>query len=659
MTIASTQPQDGILLGIECGGTRTLALACDRSGTLLKRIESGAANLRLVSDSVLLQRFSDLRDALPPVLALGAGMAGVRGDDDVQRVERLFEKVWPGVPRAVDHDLQSALAAAELPGGDSSFRPTTRRRPNPPEARVIVLSGTGSCCYGRSARGQTAKVGGWGHLLGDRCSGYDIAHSALRETVSEADRTGIWGRLGQRVLRRLQLNVPDDLIAWMQTAGKGDIAALAPEVFDAASAGDRVAKHVLARLSESLADDAVACARRLLPRGGRVSFHLTGSVLLRQPGFAAAMGRTIRERWPKALVRPLERESVWGAVVMAREVWLARNAPGSPVLPKARMRSSQRNPPIAALPRSTVQSSVWIPRSAALSPTELRNPRSKGLDRMPLKQALHCLWSEEKRGIQTLLSDAGVHRGVLGLVRSVARALKRGGRLIYVGAGTSGRLGVLDASECPPTFRTPPDWVQGVIAGGAKALHAAVEGAEDDTSAGVEAIRARGITRKDVVVGIAASGRTPFVWGALSAARAAGATTGLISFNPRLQFRDGWKPDYCILPDTGPEVITGSTRLKSGTATKLILNAITTLAMVQLGKVIDNLMVDLNPSNAKLRDRAVRIVMELTGVPREAATRALQGGVGNSGSGASIRQAVQQLRRRPGNRVNQGQPAGH
>ena len=659
VTITSTQPQDGILLGIECGGTRTLALACDHSGALLKRIESGAANLRLVSDAVLLQRFTDLRDALPPVLAIGAGMAGVRGDDDVQRVERLLETVWPGIPRAVDHDLQSALAAAEVSGSDLHFSSTPRRRPLPPEARVIVLSGTGSCCYGRSALGRTAKVGGWGHLLGDRCSGYDIAHSALRETVAEADRTGIWGRLGQRVLRRLQLTVPDDLIPWMQAAGKGDIAALAPEVFDAASSGDRVAKRVLARLSESLADDAVACARRLLPRGGGVAFHLTGSVLLRQPGFAAAIGRQIRSGWPRALVRPLERESVWGAVVMAREVWLARNVPGSPVVPRRRSKSSQTPTSSTARPSSTSQPTVWIPRSTALSPTEQRNPRSKGLDRMPLTQALNCLWSEEKRGIQTLLSDPGVHRGVLGLIRSVVRALKQGGHLIYVGAGTSGRLGVLDASECPPTFRTPPDWIQGVIAGGARALHAAVEGAEDDTAAGIEAIRARGITKKDVVVGIAASGRTPFVWGALSAARAAGATTGLISFNPRLQFRDGWKPDHCILPDTGPEVITGSTRLKSGTATKLILNAVTTLAMVQLGKVMDNLMVDLNPSNAKLRDRAVRIVMELTGAHREAAVRALQGGAGNSGFDASVRQAVHQLRRLSGRQVNRGQPAGH
>jgi N-acetylmuramic acid 6-phosphate etherase len=288
----------------------------------------------------------------------------------------------------------------------------------------------------------------------------------------------------------------------------------------------------------------------------------------------------------------------------------------------------------------------WIPGSPTLSPTELRNPRSLGLDRMPLNRALECFWKEERRGVDTLLADPRVRRSVLGLIRAVARAFRRGGRLIYIGAGTSGRLGVLDASECPPTFRTPPDWVQGIIAGGARALHSAVEGAEDDSAAGADAIRARGLTKLDVVVGIAASGRTPFVWGALNAARAAGATTGLISFNPGLEFHGGWKPDHCILPDTGPEVITGSTRLKSGTATKLILNAVTSLAMVQLGKVMDNLMVDLNPSNDKLRDRAVRIVMELTGASRDAVAEVLQGGAGEPGRGITVRQAVNQLRRR-------------
>ena len=200
-----------------------------------------------------------------------------------------------------------------------------------------------------------------------------------------------------------------------------------------------------------------------------------------------------------------------------------------------------------------------------------------------------------------------------------------GGRLFYAGAGTSGRLGILDASECPPTFRLPPDRVQGIIAGGR-------------TAPSGNRWKGRRTTRRrerppwptaesrsrDVVVGIAASGRTPFVWGALGEARKRGARTILLCCHPRLEIPAARRPDLVIAPDTGPEVLTGSTRLKAGTATKIILNIFTTLAMVRLGKVAGNLMVDLHPSNEKLRERAVRIVQTLTGANADAARAALE-----------------------------------
>jgi N-acetylmuramic acid 6-phosphate etherase len=209
-------------------------------------------------------------------------------------------------------------------------------------------------------------------------------------------------------------------------------------------------------------------------------------------------------------------------------------------------------------------------------------------------------------------------------VEIVSRSLKSGGRLFYIGAGTSGRLGVLDASECPPTFQTPPDMIQGIIAGGQRALWQAVEGAEDDPSAGARAMEFRGVGAKDVVVGIAASGRTPFVWGALAEAKRRRARTILLCFNPFLAVPDEFKPTVTIAPNIGPEILTGSTRLKAGTATKLVLNMLTTLSMVRLGKVMSNLMIDVKASNVKLRDRAARIVGELTGCDHATATRALQ-----------------------------------
>jgi N-acetylmuramic acid 6-phosphate etherase len=243
------------------------------------------------------------------------------------------------------------------------------------------------------------------------------------------------------------------------------------------------------------------------------------------------------------------------------------------------------------------------------------------LDRMPLGKAIRLMLTEDAKIPRKLLGEiAGIEKAT----EAIARAFRRGGRLFYVGAGTSGRLGVLDASECPPTFRSPPERVQGIIAGGEVALRKSVEGAEDDVGAGTKAIEKRGVRRRDVVVGIAASGTTPFVWGALREARRRKAATVLVCFNPYLKIPREFQPAIVIAPNLGPELLTGSTRLKAGTATKLLLNIFSTLAMVKSGKVISNLMVDLNPSNVKLRERAVRIVRDLTKADDASAREALE-----------------------------------
>ena len=253
------------------------------------------------------------------------------------------------------------------------------------------------------------------------------------------------------------------------------------------------------------------------------------------------------------------------------------------------------------------------------------------LDRLPLGDAIRLMLDEDAKLPAALLAQ---QEPIERTIRLVAATLRRGGRLWYVGAGTSGRLGVLDASECPPTFSVPPDRVQAILAGGQAALWSSLEGAEDDAGAGARAVEFRGVATGDVVVGIAASGRTPFVWGALHAARRLGARTVLLCFNPNLRFPRGTRPDVVVAPEVGPEVLTGSTRLKAGTATKLVLNLVTTLAMVRLGKVVRNLMVDVRPSNAKLRDRAVRIVETLTGRSPAEAQAALEA------SGWEVRRAL-------------------
>lgn len=244
--------------------------------------------------------------------------------------------------------------------------------------------------------------------------------------------------------------------------------------------------------------------------------------------------------------------------------------------------------------------------------TEKRLPESMPLDSLSTEDALALMSGQDALAVAAVAREKGQ---IARAVELVAAALAAGGRLIYFGAGTSGRLGVLDAAECPPTFRCDPNQIQGVIAGGPGAMFKAVEGAEDSAEAGEAAARDIGLSLRDVAMGIAAGGTTPFVHGVLREARRRGAATIFLCCVEALE--DEPPADLVIRPLTGPEVLTGSTRLKAGTATKLALNQITTLAMVKLGKVYENLMVDLRATNQKLWDRGARIVSTLTGLTRE------------------------------------------
>lgn len=586
-----------LILGIECGGTRTIALLI-RGTHLRQRREIGPANLRLLSEVQLLRHFRQLRDALPTPDALGIGMAGARTDADVARIHRCAAKLWPRLPCWAGNDLEVALAAA-------TETPVTAT-----PARVLVLSGTGSCCYGRSAAGQTAKIGGWGHILGDKGSGFEIGLRALKAVVYYLDRDGKWSALGRRILRTLQLNEPNDLIGWVQSAGKTEIAALALDVFAAAEQRDRIARDVLSGAAHSLAKDAADCARCLAVKNERVEFVFAGGVLLRQPRFAQRVRTELRKLWPGAAVRPLERESTWGAVELARARFVSNG--GTP-----RAVAGDEPASLRRLPEPTPS----FPSPASFSPTEQRHPRSMNLDKLSVSAAIELMLSEDATLPGKILKE---RKKIERVVNWVARALRSGGRLFYVGAGTSGRLGVLDASECPPTFRTLPEQVQGIIAGGQRALWTSIEGAEDDANAGERAMEFRGVGGRDVVIGIAASGRTPFVWGALGAAKLRQARTVLLCFNPTLAVPAKHRPDLILAPNIGPEILTGSTRLKAGTATKLILNLFTTLAMVRLGKVAGNLMVDVKPANQKLRERAIRILRDLTSASENDARVALE-----------------------------------
>ncbi|MEJ9224960.1 MULTISPECIES: N-acetylmuramic acid 6-phosphate etherase [Priestia] len=251
--------------------------------------------------------------------------------------------------------------------------------------------------------------------------------------------------------------------------------------------------------------------------------------------------------------------------------------------------------------------------------TEKRNPQTLNIDELSSLEIVKKINEEDHKVPQAINKVLPV---IALLVDEIVSAFKQGGRLIYIGAGTSGRLGVLDASECVPTFGTPAEQVIGIIAGGDKALRHALEGAEDNKKQAIEDLKAINLSNKDILVGIAASGRTPYTLSALAYANSLGAVTGCVVNSPQSPMEQEAK--YAIVAESGPEVVTGSTRMKAGTAQKLVLNMLTTASMIQIGKVYSNLMVDVQPTNDKLVQRAKNIIAELTGVSPEEAAESLQ-----------------------------------
>ncbi len=550
---------DACFLGVESGGTRTVALLADHRARVLSRLESGPLNLKLSSDAVVLHRLREIKRGLasrPTSLALC--LAGCRTAADHSGARALAERVWPGVPAYVGNDTDSALAAAFGPHGSG----------------IAIISGTGSCVCGRNGS-EVARAGGWGHLLGDHGSGYWIAVTGLRAAIREHDRHGRANQRLRRVLRRLCLNSPDELVDWIQGASKDAVAALAADMLE----GDA---GLMLQAASFLAQDCHAVAQKLGLEKPRVA--LMGGVLRHNRKLAILVGNRVRTMLPGAKIVRAPSDSALGALRLAG-------------LASPRLISAPHRGP-------------W-----SVPVTEIRNPRTMDLDKRSVSQLIDTMLREEARVVPALRKNKPA---IEHAVNRIVRAFRRGGRLFYVGAGTSGRLGVLDASECPPTFSTDPEMVQAIIAGGATALHTAVEGAEDNREAGAEAVGMRGVGKRDVVIGIAASGSTPFVLGALDEAKRLGAETFLLCFSPPRS-----ATHTPLLFRTGPEVIAGSTRLKAGTATKLVLNMLTTIPMIRLGKVVSNLMVDVKPTNAKLRARACRIVATLRGGSEDDARRRL------------------------------------
>jgi N-acetylmuramic acid 6-phosphate etherase len=505
----------------------------------------------------------------------GVFLAGCGTDEDRRLLKQICLEIWPGARILTGSDRDSGLAAA-LDHADG----------------IVVNAGSGSSVTGR--RGDRIEpAGGWGHILGDAGGGYFLSIQALRLILREHDLNRGEMPFTTKILRALSLNNLDELVRWVQTADKMEIATLVPVVFEAATEADTRMMEIIEEGARVLCDYTEALASRLHMLAPKVV--LIGGLFERDSLYTHAFRRRLKKNLPDARVAVAERAPELGAAWLAAEV----------------------NDHVSFWPKHSQQEVDQL----ALALTEQRNPRSENLEKLSPREFVD-LFVEEEKFVQDALrnSAAALARGI----EIVTESLRSGGRMLYVGAGSSGRIGVLDASEIPPTFGAPPDLVQGVIAGGNAALHRSVEGAEDEGSAGALAMDERCVNDRDVVIGITASGRTPFVLGALGRAKLLGAKTILLTCNPGCSQRPvagssegpqdrGYSEfDLVIALAVGPELLAGSTRLKAGTATKVALNIISTGAMVSLGKVRGNLMIDLHTTSAKLRDRAVRVVADLT-----------------------------------------------
>lgn len=551
------------ILGIDGGGTKTEWVLVE-DGAVSRRGVLAQSNLRLNTDEQLAQLFAVMPHEATHV---GAFLAACATADDQRRLERLVREAWPEAQIVVGSDRDSALATA--------FQD---------EDGIVVIGGTGAAVHGRRGE-RIGKAGGWGHVVGDRGGGYDVARQALREVLTRFDLEQRLSPLAERILRELALNSLHELAAWAMSADKMSVARLAPAVFAAARQGEAAMLGVIEGGARVLAEFVKAVALRLEWPEAKV--RLFGGLFAHHEDYAALFKMRLSASLPRASVEVCRESGAVGAA------WLAGNR---------RAETGER--------RDAVQ--------LASAATEQSNPRSLHLDEMSAREVVELFASEEEGVAEALVARAGELTAAVELVCS---AMSAGGRLFHVGAGTSGRLGVLDASEIPPTFGASPELVQGIMAGGVVALHRAVEGAEDQREAGALAVLQRSVRAGDVMCGITASGRTPFVLGALEKARALGAKTLLLTCNPA-RTRTSWDVEVDL--PTGPEIVTGSTRLKAGTATKVALNLLSTAAMVRLGHVQGNRMIDLGISNEKLRDRGARMVAEALAISYDEARQRLE-----------------------------------
>ncbi|MFM1921082.1 MAG: hypothetical protein RLZZ303_2716 [Candidatus Hydrogenedentota bacterium] len=566
-------------IAFEAGATHTLAALFDAEDNELAAAEGGPCNPTAYGWDASIAVLASLSDILlngidrQATVAL-VGMAGACNDKARREAaRRLVSELRVSVARVAE-DLYPILYA------NSGTGPA-----------LLAIGGTGSNVVGVGRDGNWVQVGGRGHVFGDAGSAYAIGISALRAVADAEDYLGSETALASALLTATGGEHTSDLIAWAGAAGKRDIAALARTVVEVADKGDAVAEACIDTQARALARQVLAAYWKLGSEHPAPVFGhggLFGSCPRYVESFVVALAEEPRLHLDRPALRG-PRAVLTLAHPELLPPWLAE------------WRINESNVVIAPAQPATEALPTMSRTLDALSPEEIAQAMAES-------------------GVEAARSVLSAVPSLAAVVSAAGDALRAGGRILYVGAGTSGRLGVLDASECPPTFGVDSDRVQGIIAGGDEAIVRSIEGAEDNRAAGAEAMDYICAGTEDIVVGVAASGNTPYVAGALARAAERGARTALVTSNPRAHT----PAQHRVILDTGAEQLAGSTRLKAGTAAKIALNIISTGGMALAGFVHEGRMIGMRPVNAKLRERATRIVAELSYVDEPIARQALE-----------------------------------
>lgn len=596
-----------VYVSIDGGGSKTEAVAFLANGEVrahvLLDLPLNPNGSDVETSQVLARIYAGLsaQTSLSELEAVFVGLAGGSNAEINAHFQAQTAQAFGAQARVqVMHDAVAALWSGihQLPG-------------------LVLIAGTGTVSYGIDAQGQEFRVGGWGYLIGDHGGGYDLGQRALQAITAAHDGVGPATVLTDRICAACAVDCVRDLIPLVYRDGKKQIAALAPWVIAAASEQDAVALQIISEVTSSAAKLLAQSVKKAeqsfdirLPvdvvlAGGlweAAIFRHNFEMRLSDCGLSAAIN----------LIRPSLPPVFGGARYLLRMQGHATEASFDAKFTQGFNRFISSKSFDSEREASTSREAFEADASKATRcedfgalATEGGDPAMRDLDMLDSLAIVRLIAETNQEAVSAV---SAVAESIAAAVEGIFASLSAGGRLFYVGAGTSGRLGVLDASECPPTFGVSHEKVQGVIAGGESALIYPAEGAEDDASQAGKDLRDRALTQHDVVVAIAASGRTPYCIGALQAARALGARTVSIACNRDAPLSQ-WA-EYPIEVATGCEMIAGSTRMKAGTAQKIVLNMLSTTVMIRMGKVYAGHMVDMQATNEKLKVRARRIVYQ-------------------------------------------------